>query len=181
MSAFRVLDESKTMREILIPGTGWDTESIVNGFIKVPSLEAANRNMKVIGKFDFDDVYPFTDIFLGISAAAYCFYVIGFAGSYKQIEEDWNEWLWKFGQLLSHLEAVEARVSLSCLLGDYIWKLEPKSLFEDPYAKESTQGQMWGITESPQPDFSTDSTWLTHCAALNSDCWPPLIERWSIH
>jgi len=84
------------MRQIFIPGTGWDTESVVDGFIKVREHLLVKESMEIIHAFDFDDRYPFTDIFWGPSPAAYGFPVIGFAGSYKQIEEDWNEWMWRF-------------------------------------------------------------------------------------
>ena len=177
------------MRKIFIPGTGWDTESVITGFIKVRDHTLAKQSMETINAYDFDDVYPFTNIFWGASPAAYGFPVIGFAGSYKQIEENWNEWMWKFTQLLSRLDAIEAHVNLSCLLGDYDWKLEPRLRFEDRLSRDSMQGQVWGITEAPEPDFSTDPTWLAYCSdekyrfdektGERFNEWTKLVERWS--
>jgi hypothetical protein len=162
------------MRRIFIPGTGWDSESVISGFIKVREHPLVEQSIVIINAFEFDDIYPFTNIFWGASPAAYGFPVIGFAGSYKQIEEDWNEWMWKFSQLLSHLDAVEARVSLSCILGNFNWKLEPKLRFDNRHSRDTMQGQVWGITESPEPDFSTDPVWLAHF----SDKKYGLVERW---
>ena len=163
------------MREIFIPGSGWDTESVVTGFIKLREHNLAEESMEIINTFEFDDSYPFTNIFLGASPAAYNFPVIGFAGSYKQIEENWNEWLWKFSRLLSCLDAVEAHVSLSCVLGNYSWKLEPRLRFDNRHSPDTMQGQIWGITESSEPDFSTDPTWLAHFPEEKYE----LVERWN--
>lgn len=181
------------MRRIIIPGSGWDTESVISGFIKVREHGLVNQTMEIINAYDFDDTAPFTNIFAGGSPAAYGFAVIGFAGSYKQIEESWNEWMWKFTQLLSRLDAIEAHVNLSCLLGDYDWKLEPRLRFEDRYSREPMRGQVWGITDAPEPDFSTDPTWLMYCCSsrtyslnektgdwLNEAGWRRLVERWSV-
>jgi hypothetical protein len=161
------------MRQIFIPGTGWDTESVVTGFIKLRKHDLAESSIKVVNEFEFDEVYPFTNIFFGVSPAAYGFPVIGFAGSYKQIEEYWNEWLWKFSQLLARLDAREAHVNLSCILGDYDWKLEPRLRFENRQCFDSMRGQVWGIIESPEPDFSRDTTWLSHFPAETH-----LVMRW---
>ena len=176
---WRLLSFLQNMSQLSIPGTGWDTESVVSGFIKLNVHALAEESMNIIDNFNYDDTYPFTNIFSGISTANYGFYIIGFAGSYKQIEEDWNEWLWRFSQLLTRLDAVEAVVNLNCILGNYRWKLEPKARFENLRATDSMSGQVWGITEAPQPDFSTDPKWLEHCLWLGCNNWTRLVERWN--
>ena len=148
-----------------IPGRGWDTESVVCGYIKLRSHDALPAAMAAIGGFAFDEVYPFTNIFWGGSTAEYGYPVIGFAGSYKQVEEVWNEWLWRFSQLLCRLDAVEARVNLTCILGHFQWKLEPQARYRQRGAAPTSaplSGQKWGITEAPDDDFSVHSEWLEH-------------------
>lgn len=143
---------------LLIPGSGWDTESIVWGYIKFGdngSLAAAEGS---IAAYPFDEVYPFTNIFCGGSPARYGAAVIGFAGSYKQVEEDWNEWLWKFADLLSRLPAREAHVGLDCVIGSYRWKLEPGS----PRQSGQDGAPGWTITRAPADDFSIHPEWLAH-------------------
>ena len=166
------------MSQILIPGIGWDTESVVSGWIKSTNHDIAKENHKIIDSFGYDEIYPFTNIFQDVSSTAYGCSILSFAGSYKQIEEDWNEWLWKFSQLLTRLDAIEAVVHLDCVLGNYRWKLEPKARFENLKIPDSLRGQIWGIVEASAPDFSTDAAWLEHCSAIGSNQWTQLVERW---
>lgn len=161
------------MKELSFPGTGWDTESAITGCIKIRLHTLIDESMKIVNDFDYDDVFPFTNIFWGASPAAYGFPVIGFAGSYKQVEEGWSEWMWKFSQLLSRLDAVEAHVNLNCILGDFHWTLQPQLHFDHftAYYKFSMTHQIWGITEASEPDFSIDPRWPEHCAKWASGGW----------
>lgn len=160
---------------------------MVSGYIQLRHIDV-QPSLQFINGFEFDEVYPFTNIFWGPSPASYGSTLLGFVGSYKQIEEDWNEWLWKFSQLLSGLDAIEAHVRLKCVVGEYHWKLEPRSLFEGHISGDSMRGQVWGITQAPDPDFSIHPDWIEYFKGsyrLNEKTgewynqWPRLIERWS--
>ncbi len=168
---------------MLMPGAGWDTESVVTGAIKIREHRLLEQSWQRVGGFEFDAVFPFTNIFWPGSPAAYGFPVIGFAGSYKQIEEAWTEWLWKFSRLLSALDAVEAQVNLNCVLGSYRWALQPRLHFTDPtaYYKASMEGQVWGIVAASDPDFTEDPDWTAHCRQVvpNGDLEWPRLERWT--
>jgi hypothetical protein len=170
------------MKKLSFPGTGWNTESVITGCIKIRLHSLVEESMKIINDFDFDEVFPFTNIFWGASPAAYGFPLISFAGSYKQIEEAWNEWMWKLGQLLSCLDAVEAHVNLNCILGDFHWTLQPKLHFEHPtiFYTSSMRHQIWGITDAPELDFSIDPLWQSHCAKRAFGGWNDWeqLERW---
>jgi hypothetical protein len=135
-----------------IPGVGWDTPSIVSGYIRFAGAHLLPAAVATIAAYPFDDVYPFTNIFAGGSPAAYGAGVIGFAGSYKQVEEEWGEWLWKFADLLSRLDADEAHVGLDGVLGSHRWTLEP----------EAGGTRQWAITRAPAEDFSIHPEWLAH-------------------
>ena len=133
-----------------IPNGGWDTGSIVWGYIKFEgghSLAAAEES---IASYSCDEVYPFTNIFCGGSAARYGAAAIGFAGSYKPVEGDWSEWLWKFADVLSHLRATDARACLDCVIGSYRWTLEPKTAQQTA----SDPVREWIITRRPENGFS---------------------------
>lgn len=163
-----------TKQKKFIPGIGWDTPSIVTGYIKTRGFYSTQKNIQAINSFRFDEVYPFTNIFWGSSPASYESPVIGFAGSYKQIEEDWAEWLWKFSQLLSGIDAVSARVNLDCVVGSYTWLLQPEYFLKNKKSDRSMIGEVWGITEAPEEDFSVNEEWLNH---FNSG-WNKFVERW---
>ncbi len=160
--------------DLLLPGAGWDTESIVSGFIQLSSPSLLQKNVEEIKKYPFDEAYPFTNIFWGHSSAQYGLPVIGFTGSYKQIEEDWNEWLWKMSQLLIGLDALKARVNLDCILGSYTWLLKPRSVFEEDKTAQSRKKQ-WGIVEAPENDFCINPEWL----AYTQKTWSQFVERWT--
>ena len=118
-------------------------------------------NRLAIAQFEFDDVYPFTNIFWSGSPAAYKQSVIGFAGSYKEIESDWNDWMGKFTQLLSNLEAFNTIVTLDGWRGHFTWRLSPLSWLEHlagtfPEPPTTFKGEEWGIYEAPNHDFSLD-------------------------
>lgn len=168
---------------MIIPGIGWDTESVVTGAIKMREPARSQPVMERINAYDFDAVFPFTNIFWSGSPAVYGFPIIGFAGSYKQIEEAWLEWLWKFSRLLSSLDAVEAQVTLSCVLGTYFWILQPRLHFADStaYFTNSMEGQLWGIIAASDPDFTEDPDWISHCTdtlKISRDAWQCL-EHWT--
>lgn len=132
--------------------------------------------MNTIAEFNFDEIYPFTNIFWGGSPSQYSLPVIIFGGSYKQIEENWNEWLWKFSQMLSSLEATEANVSLDCMLGNYAWQLHPHCWRCDSTLLTKLNGQQWGITKAPEDDFSID---LPGRPRYDSNSqWDKFVERW---
>lgn len=140
-------------------------QSIVSGYILEKS---ANReqNRTAIAHFTFDEKYPFSNIFWNDSPANFDTYIIGFTGSYRQIEDDWNEWLWKFSQFLSTLEALNAVVNLDCHLGCFRWKLQPFSrhqwMSRPPQIQrlpETFRGEPWGIYEAPDNDFTLMHPW----------------------
>ena len=133
------------------------TQSIISGYIKVPDEKYMSRNRTALNTFPFDEHHPFPNIFWDASPAQYFMPIIGFAGSFHSIEDDWNSWMWRFSQLLRGLEAIEARVYLQCVLGQYSWTLRPESWFRRRGHFETTYvGQQWGIIESPEGDFSLE-------------------------
>lgn len=147
-------------------------QSIVNGYILVPEFSYIDSNMKAISSHNFDDQYPFTNIFWRGPRDQYFMPVIAIAGSYREIENDWNEWLWKFSQLLSSLEAIRAKIYLDCILGDWKWVLKPESLIRKKGSRgESFIGQTWGISSGPEDDFSLRNPWIGK--------WPKTVRRWS--
>lgn len=137
------------------------SESIVSGHIQIRG--AVEETKAAINSFDFfDEKWPFTNIFWCDSPAQYLCPVVGFAGSYKQVEEVWSEWLWKFGQLLTTLDAYEARVNLKCIIGDYSWRLMPKICCQSNSWPKTMIGQQWVIVSTPEQDFSIDPEWLRY-------------------
>jgi hypothetical protein len=137
--------------------------SVVSGYVVARGEQYMEQNLRAIATYPFDDPYPFTNIFWGGSSARYFYPLIGLTGSYRLIEEAWSEWLWKFSQLLSQLEAIEARVSLDCIIGSYSWELHPRPNCPPFQQVKSFIGQPWVITEAPADDFSVDSEWLQQC------------------
>lgn len=133
--------------------------SVVSGFIHLRD-EPIERAKETIDSFEFDDVWPFTNIFWCDSPAHYFSPVVGFAGSYKQVEEVWSEWLWKFSQLLTRLDAHHAQVHLSCVMGNHSWQLRPKVCAQSTRWPKSMIGEPWVITSAPENDFSIDPGWL---------------------
>ena len=100
------------------------------------------------------------------TSAAYGAPIIPFAGSYKQLEEAWSEWLWKLADLLSRIDAVSARVSLDCVLGSFTWGLAP------------VEAGRWVIVDAPDDDFSIDPEWLDHVRrTLPEHVWDQHVER----
>lgn len=155
--------------------------SIVFGYIicRDYSMQA---NLQAISRFDFDEKYPFTNIFWGDSPAQYFLPTIGFTGSYKSLEEDWEEWLWKFTQLLSRLESIEAHVNLHGLWGNFSYDLKPKSYIshidkphEKPYP-EIVKGDEWVITSAPEWDFSLRPDLLEQYP----NRWNKFVKRWKM-
>lgn len=133
--------------------------SIVSGFIQLAGGASMERTRAAISAFEFDEAWPFTNIFWCDSPAQYD-PVVGFAGAYKQVEEVWSEWLWKFGRLLSTLEATVARVSLYCIMGVHTWELRPRYLVRGVDPSHAVSDQSWVITCAPEDDFSIDPGWL---------------------
>jgi hypothetical protein len=169
------------------------TESIVSGYIRGNAGkhgDAADvKNRRAIAEFPFDEKYPFTNIFWCDSPARYGNTpIIGFAGCFKQIEESWNEWLWKFAQLLSQLEAIEARVNLDCIIGSYYWRLQPRSwliyLQGRGCAPATLQGEQWGIVQASPNDFTltrsddAGSYWNPDTRRYDRVQWTQRVERW---
>ncbi len=149
-------------------------ESIVYGYI-MESDGHHEENKVAIAQFSFDELYPFSNIFWCDSSARYWHSVIGFTGSCKQIEPDWNEWMWKFSQLLSTLEASQAVVNLDGYMGSFAWKFRPLSVQRRLSAPRPTaplspflKDEQWVIYETPDLDFSLD------LALCDTD------ERWQV-
>lgn len=174
-------------------------QSVISGYIKLTGSHHIDQTRETISSFPFDEVWPFSNIFWCDSPAIYHGNVIAFAGSYKQIEEVWSEWLWKFSQLLQQLEAEDAYVHLDCIIGNYSWRLLPKPLHDwnaslDTNTRvspipQSMIGQPWGIVEAPDDDFSIDPIWIasieSNLATLNKDTgeyipyhWTRQVPRW---
>ena len=141
-------------------------DSVVSGYIKIFDKQrqwnsgGREQTQQIINSYAYDEVWPFTNIFWCDSPAQYFSPVVGFAGSYKQIEEVWSEWMWKFGGLLSKLDAMEARVHLSCVMGNHSWELHPEVYCTRTGWPTTMAGQQWVITAAPEQDFSIDPTWL---------------------
>lgn len=172
------------------------SQSIVHGYILERDTRYMTENRLAIGSYDFDERYPFTNIFWGGSPNQYFFPVIGFTGSYNQIEAHWSEWLWKFSQMLSGLEAREAHVYLKSIRGHHYWRLEPQSIFlqrqmsgKDRDAgglPRSLKGEQWGIADASPDDF-TLTPWpgdnsraikIEGQNELETIEWTQFVERW---
>jgi len=148
-------------------------------------------NERAIAAFTYDEKYPFNNIFWANSPAQYFTPVIGFAGSYKQVEEHWSEWLWKFSELLSTLDAFEATVHLECVRGRYLWRLRPISYLKGVLNKPlnssiSYKGEQWVIVESPPNDFTLSPriednkhTFFDPVTGHSKTIvWDKFVERW---
>jgi hypothetical protein len=137
--------------------------SVVSGYIVTRHEQYIEQNRQAIAAYPFDELYPFTNIFWDGTPERYFHPLIGLTGAYRTIEEAWSEWLWKFSQLLSRLEAIEARVTLDCIIGSYSWELRPRAYCPPIQHVESFIGQPWVITQAPADDFSVDPEWLQRC------------------
>ncbi len=125
-------------------------QSCISGYIlQRDDRRSIEHNRGAVAAYPFDEVFPFTNIFWFDSPADYFFPLIGLTGSYKQVEEFWSEWLWKFSQLLSRLEALEAYVNLDCVGGEFRWKLKAWSVHQELPLPPSLVGERWGITKAP--------------------------------
>jgi hypothetical protein len=185
-------EKLKLSRRIIKMGS----QSIVHGYILERDTQWMTENRLAIQSFNFDERYPFTNIFWGESPHQYFFPAIGFIGSYNQIEAHWKEWLWKFSQMLSCLEAWEAHVYLNSIRGQHYWQLEPQSVYlgrqmsgQDKKSGElppSLKGEPWGIVEAPQNDFTltpwpednSRSIWNPEQNKFESNEWTQYVERW---
>ncbi|QDV15616.1 hypothetical protein Pan153_02320 [Gimesia panareensis] len=86
------------------------SRSTVYGFIELdPRLSQFNKT--VFEEFQYDETYPFPDIF-GPERTGFESSVVSFAGSLKSLIEDWDEWESQFDRLLSLLSARSAIVRL---------------------------------------------------------------------
>jgi hypothetical protein len=86
------------------------SQTIVHGYIELVP-EMSEENAKVLKNYQFDESYPFPDIF-GKMHPGYGAEILSFGGSLKSVDEDWGEWKKKFESLLSELHAYSARASL---------------------------------------------------------------------
>jgi len=180
--------------------------SVVSGYITISDWLSMGQTKETIASYPFDEAWPFTNIFWCDSSARYHGGVVAFAGSYKQVEEVWSEWLWKFSQLLTKLEAEDARVTLDCVLGVLSWRLLPKpwgtwrkwnkehianptNSSSRPPIPASMIGQPWGIVEAPDDDFSINPEWLAQTeqnmkrwdeatGTVTPYKWDHFVERW---
>jgi hypothetical protein len=99
-------------------------QTLVYGVIEVPSArhrgaeEAVAANRRVLDALPHSDEWPFlvramfaqtesSEVSIEYSNA-----LIHFAASYKQVEEDWGEWVTKFEQLLFQLSGSAAVVHI---------------------------------------------------------------------
>lgn len=126
--------------------------SVVHGWIQ---CRRGFNAEKALEEFAFDPVYPFSNIFWAHSPARYSFPLVVFGGSYKQLEDDWNEWLWRFSQLLATLDAIEAKVGLDGVYGVFEYRLQPLAVIEsrfDPF-NSTLIGEPWVIVEAPEQDI----------------------------
>lgn len=123
---------------------------VVFGHIEMRGNDAVEFNRWALTAFPYDPVYPFPDIFhveVGPKSQAPSIFL---GGTFKEIERDWPEWLWRFASLLSTLEAVEATVTLDCWRGRYSWTLCPEVLTDDADpAPLAVAGHRWVITDWP--------------------------------
>lgn len=140
-------------------------QSVVYSYIVEHAPNHAN-NIASLSVFEFDEVYPFSNTFWSDSPAQFNGSVIGFTGSFKEIEYDWTEWLWKFSQLLSALDATNATVELECNLGHFAWSLWPDSWNRastrpsfPQQLPSSFRGEQWGIYAASKNDFTLLSPW----------------------
>lgn len=85
-------------------------QDIVFGYIECV-VDSEQKSEEVLNNYKFDEIYPFTNIFSKPIKGYQCS-IISFAGSYKTLEEDWEEWLEKFEKLLGMLPARSATVKL---------------------------------------------------------------------
>jgi hypothetical protein len=167
--------------------------AIVNGYIglhfngtNVHEDAFIEEHRQIIAKFPFDDKYPFANIFWIDSPAKYFYPVIGFTGSFKDIHLDWEEWLWKFSQLLTLMEANDARVQLDSLWGYFAYRLRPKG-WDAPWNSPENKhhpgyeyprfymGKEWGIVEAPAWDFSFRPDLAGTCEGPK---WDKFVQRW---
>jgi len=127
-------------------------QTVIGGYI-LCSDHKARFNRRVIDHYsDYDDGYLFTNIFSSVRQQ-YFLPIISFTASYKNLDYEIYEWLFKFCRLLHHLDALEAFVYLDGFTGFYRWRLEPR----DRYLGVSAPGQSqlyqeWGIADSPPPE-----------------------------
>lgn len=148
--------------------------SVVDGYI-IARDSLQEENMRAIIESDLHVAYPLTSVWIsGLRPGES--YTIWFSGYYHfRLEEHWNEWLWRFSQLLLKLEASVARANLNCDLGYFVWKLQPYSS-RFGAATASSKGEQWGITKAPENDFSID---LPGRPRYDSNSkWDKFVERW---
>ncbi len=86
-------------------------QSIIYGYIETLSCDY-DYNSKVLQEYNFDEVYPFSDIFSYTQFEGYRASIISIGGSYKSLQEDWGEWQMKFEKLLGMLKASTAKIQL---------------------------------------------------------------------
>jgi hypothetical protein len=159
------------------------SQSIVSGYIllsqNVPNHKWDDRIQQTstaIDNFYFDEKYPFTNVFWPHSPAQYDGHVIGIVGAYKDLHLDWEEWLWKFSQMLSRLEAIEADVRLDSLWGRFSYRLQAHAWRLGPPWPDSFIGEQWGIVELPEWDFSFRPDLVEK---KSSDIrWDKFVPRW---
>lgn len=159
------------------------------------SEETSKINQQALKDFPFDEKFPFRNMFW-CDSSIYPNPIIGFTGSYKHyIEENWSEWLWKFSQFLSTLEARDAYVNLDCVRGNFRWRLQPQlgryavelQSPDTPEWPESIRGQIWGIVEAPEDDFTLNprrddnrGTFINpDTGKFEEIVWDKFVERWT--
>lgn len=144
--------------------------SVIYGHIRASSNECFQANSEAILQFQFDEIYPFKSIFYLEEPSQYKAPSIIIGGTFKQIEEDWPQWLSKFVEFLGCLEAVEVNIILDCWFGRFAWTFNPEVIANGHSMADypTLVGQGWMITSFPENEerfeYHTGINLKTACA-----------------
>ena len=135
-------------------------QSIILGYIKEPSVHnkdnvlIRNHNRsKIFSLGRMDDFPPLNSTFFSQTSGLETFSnsLLYFAGSFKEIEADWEEWLKKFESFLKTLIWESVYLRLETYLGEYEYRWEASeeiiSTFEQEFPKRVTD---WTFVGSPR-------------------------------
>lgn len=138
--------------------------SIVYGHIRTLGNSSAEFNRAALGRFSYDEVYPFPNIFRHEDGLRYQAPSIFIGGTFKELEADWPTWMNRFAALLSTLQAVEANVILDCWFGRFAWTLQPQVVVLNGHweSAEALVGQPWFITAAPDNEAELEHFYDEH-------------------
>lgn len=138
----------------------------IEGFQNFPTDRMyADWNRSVLGNLPEDDDYPYLvkEMFSisesNVVSLRYCFQIIHFGASYKNIDEDWETWLVKFETLLSKLYWGRAVVHLDAeMIGKYRyeWLAQKAAASFNSEGILSEPNYSWEFTGEPR-SFVADS------------------------